>query len=508
MREGSLLASKKSKKKAVPEDLQVISGADMLASSASSDAADDLSRAQSVEYYSKERKRRGRRKAARVFLGVLLGALLLGAGVVWAYINNINDRLHANVTDELRTSLLTDDGGVPGDPFYMLLLGIDKDDGRAHSSEYGAEDYNYRTDTIIIARIDPRNVKVTLVSIHRDTLVDLGYNGKDKINAAFSIGGAPYIIDVVEEFADIPISHYAEVDMDRFARIVDTIGGVEVDLPVDVYDPTYTGIDLKAGVQTLDGHTAALLCRCRHGYDAYGDGDVFRAANQRMVIGAIIRKVLTLDPVTMANTISTMADSVTTDFSVGEILTLANQFRTLNVDEDIMTGMEPTNSMYVNETWYEICSVEAWQTMMTRVDQGLSPWSDESQDLTAGIAGSVGSISSAADEAAAAAEAGESHPDVEPEFSGTVQVLNGAGIDGLATRISASLSNWGFYTYSGDAGRWDYAQTLIIYNGEDHLAQAQAVNEALGGEMRVMANDGSYYTDADVLVILGTDAAY
>ncbi len=365
---------------------------------------DDIDRYYDVARYHNARNSKGLRKGIRIALIVVL-VIVLGVGIgAGLYFANINARLTENVTDDLRDQLTYTE---PGDPFYLLLLGVDKDESRVEDTEnYGADEHNYRSDSIMLCRIDPKNVKVTMVSIHRDTLINMDEHGQQKINAAYAFGGPAYATKIVSEFAGVPISHYAEVDLDRFISIVDQIGGITVDLPVPVYDPEYTGLDLPAGVQTLDGYDAAMLCRCRHGYDKYGDGDRFRAANQRMVFSEIIKKVLQSDPATIASTVSTMADSVTTDMNLGYILELVAQFQNLDVETDIMTGMEPTDGKLINGTWYEICIVDEWKKMMMRVDRGESPY-DESQgehDSTAGIAGGVGEEGARAAQAAANAD--------------------------------------------------------------------------------------------------------
>ena len=177
--------------------------------------------------------------------------------------------------------------------------------------------------------------------------------------------------------------------MDGMAAVVDAVGGIDVNLPVAVQDPYHTKLDLPAGEQHLDGKTAAKLCRARHAYDNYGGGDFYRAANQRTVIAAIAKKVLASDPVTMANTVSEMANMVKTDMSVGEIVSLASQMVGMDIENDIMSGQEPTKSVYTNETWYEICDIEAWQQMMERVDAGLSPLPEGEQADTDGISASL-----------------------------------------------------------------------------------------------------------------------
>lgn len=374
-----------------------------------------------VSRYRHHRMAEERKTGLRVTILCVLAFVLLVAAGIGVYISNINAKLSENVTAELREQLVET---TAGDPFYLLLLGVDKDQGRIEDTEnYGEDEHAYRSDSIMLCRIDPKNVKVTMVSIHRDTAINMDEHGLQKINAAYAFGGPAYTTQVVSEFADVPISHYAEVDLDRFISIVDQVGGVTVDLPVPVYDPEFTQLDLPAGKQTLNGDEAALLCRCRHGYDQYGDGDRYRAANQRMVFSEIIKKVLASDPATMAATVATMAESVTTDLSIPDILDLASQMRSLNVEEDIMSGMEPTDGVFADDAWYEACLVDQWRKMMTRVDQGLPPYDEESgeRDSTDGVAGSVGangggeSSDDSDEDSEGSEESGESEGDEAPE---------------------------------------------------------------------------------------------
>lgn len=465
---------------------------------ANTPSAATLTRARSTEHYQAKRKGRSRKKVLRVTL-IVVAVLVLGcAGAAWAYMNNIQSRLSSGLDSNLSSNLTET---AAGDPFYMLLMGIDKSWDRAESSEYGESDSAYRTDSILLARIDPANKRVTLVSIHRDTLVNLGSNGKQKINAAYSIGGASYAVSTISEFAGVPISHYAEIDFDQFCSIVDTIGGIDVNVPVACYDPDYTGAHIDAGEQTLNGEQALQLCRARHAYDSYGDGDLYRAANQRMVIAAIIKKIMTEDLASMTATVSDAANSISTDMSVTDILSLANSFRGMNVDENVYSGMNPTTSEYVNSTWYEISDNTAWKKMMTRVDDGLSPYENASDDPSQGIAGTTDTINNGDSSSTTSSSSSSS---ATTSYSGTVEVLNGSGVSGYAGRISSSLSSLGFTATSGNASG-TYSTTVIVYNGSEHEAQAKAVAQALGGEISVKANDGTYDTTTNVVVILGSD---
>ena len=474
----------------------------------------------SLDHYASARTKRKAKGAVRAVVITIIAVLALGCTVAFAYFSNISSKLNEGIDSALRGQLTET---ASGDPFYMLLIGIDKSWDRAESAEYGADDAAYRTDSILLARVDPSNKQVTLVSIHRDTLVDFGSDGgKQKINAAYSIGaakkdkgedtsGAAYTVETISKFAGVPITHYAEIDFDQFVSVVDTIGGIDVNVPVDVIDPKFTGANIKAGQQTINGEQALQLCRARHAYDKYGDGDVYRAANQRMVIGAILKKILASDPATITNTVNTLAGSVSTDLSVQDILSLATTFRGFDMNTNMYSGMEPTNSKIINGTWYEICDTKAWQKMMTRVNQGLSPYESESEDSALGVAG-AGTATKNADgstgAATSASTTGSSASDssAATDHSGTVEVLNGAGVNGLAGRVASSLSKQGFDTKAATADSYDYSTTRIIYVGDENKAKAQAVAESLGLS-NVRADDGTYSGEADVVVVLGQDMA-
>lgn len=458
-------------------------------------SANELSRRSSLTRYSDKRRSRGRRIIIRSVLIALAALVVVGISVAFAYVNNINTKLSSGVTEELLATL--SERKEPDNPFYMLLLGVDKGEERAETD--GEEYWNYRADTIILARIDPKDVKVTLVSIPRDTYVDMHENGQTKINAAYSYGGPSYMVQIVSEFADVPISHYAEFDFDGFTAIVDQIGGIDVNLPVPVSDPEYTTLELSAGEHHLNGWEALMLCRSRHAYDDYGGGDFFRAANQRMVISAISRRVLESDIVTMSGTVATLAEYTTTDMSVEDIVSLALQMKDLDIDNNFYSGQEPTISTYYDDLWYEICDTEAWQRMMRRVDAGLPPYSEEGEDFTAGIAGSISS--NAADTSARDSSAIEG---VEAVNEGTVLVLNAAGVDGLAGEYAERLNGAGFAAQAETANSIR-GSNLIVYNGEQNLGRARGVFDAIGEGADVKDNDGSWPTDYAVVLVLGTE---
>ncbi len=322
-----------------------------------------LSRGSSRAHYAQARSQRRTHRIVKTVLVCVLAIVVAAAGLGAAYLGNINSRLRKNIDSSLLGTLSKKEAGKP---FYMLLLGVDKDEARAKGSEYGSSEGAYRSDSIMLVRIDPQKKKATLVSIPRDLRVDMGEYGTQKINAAYALGGPTLAVKTVQKLSGVKISHYAEIDMDGMEKVVDAVGGVTVNLGVAVKDPKYTKLDLPAGKVKLNGKKAALLCRARHAYDSYGAGDFYRAANQRAVIAAVAKKVLSSDVATMTKTVTAMADMVHTDMSATDIVSLASDMRGMDTSKDIMTGMAPTDSSYISGGWYEILRESAWEKMMAR----------------------------------------------------------------------------------------------------------------------------------------------
>lgn len=440
----------------------------------------------------KQKKRRKRRiglTAAAIFLVVIL----IGAGAAFAFIYGIDRNLQNGIDDDLLASLATSDS--PSDPFYMLLIGVDKSEEREDSNEYGGA---YRTDSMILTRVDPKNCKITMVSIYRDTMVELKGHGKQKINAAYAFGGPSLAVKTVSELAGVPIHHYAEIDFNGFEDVVNSLGGVEVDVPMAINDPL-AGEPLEAGPQTLNGAQALTLCRSRHAYDNYGDGDMMRAANQRMIISAILKKVMSSDVATMTNTVNALSNYITTDFSVSSILGFANTFKDINIEEDVYSAMEPTVPLYENDIWWAILDEAPWREMMKRVDAGLPPTEEGLIDPNTGVTLAVvgdGGLSSKSRGSSVNSNA----------LSGVkIAVRNGAGINGVAADAAEILSELGAITDTGNADNSKYKNTIVVYNKDADKAQAQAIADALGIGQIKKNSGGTYSFTTDFLVVIGAD---
>jgi LCP family protein required for cell wall assembly len=142
---------------------------------------------------------------------------------------------------------------------------------------------------MMIAHIPDNSTKPTLLSLPRDSQVKIPGHGTSKINAAFSIGGAPLMLETVEGATGLHIDHYAELGFGGFANIVDAVGGVNMCIDKAMDDPV-TGVKIAAGCQTLDGAQALGFVRMRHSA-ATPRSDLDRIANQRKFIGALVSTI-------------------------------------------------------------------------------------------------------------------------------------------------------------------------------------------------------------------------
>ncbi len=422
----------------------------------------------------------------RIALIVLLVLVVVGGGAAFAYVNSISKNLHEGVDDELRDALVPTKMG--NEPFYMLLLGTDASEFR---EETGETDNVYRTDSMILARIDPVNKKATLVSIGRDITVDMGEHGQQKINAAYAFGGPAYAVQTVSKFAGVPISHYAEVDFDGFRAIVDSLGGVEVDVPVEINDSDAGGY-VPAGLQTLDGYQALALCRSRNSY-AYTAArpDDMRTANQRLVLGAIARKLLSSDIATIASSVQAMSSYVTTDLGLNDIIGLAQIMRGLDPDTDLYTASVPCQTQIIDGGYWDFVTQPDWDNMMKRIDAGLPPTDEAVVDE---VTGTVLATSGSGTKEAIV-------------HTASITVKNATNIDGLATNVRKQLLDAGYKdVIIGDVTPgFDYPNTLVLYDDPGRESAAEDVVSIIG-QGQAMKNDGSYLLlDSDLLVVIGDD---
>ncbi|WP_253199321.1 LCP family protein [Clostridium tagluense] len=177
-----------------------------------------------------------------------------------------------------------------GESCNILVMGVDV-------GTPGATNANdpKRTDTLILAHYDAKDKKISMVSIPRDTLIKIN-NKNQKINAAHAVGGVTYTVDAVEKLLGINIDYYGKINYEGFRKVIDAIGGVDIDIKrtMNYDDPTQNlSIHFEKGKIHLDGKKAEEFFRWRKNNDGSGlaDGDLGRIENQHMFISKIMDKI-------------------------------------------------------------------------------------------------------------------------------------------------------------------------------------------------------------------------
>ncbi len=192
----------------------------------------------------------------------------------------------------------------------ILVLGVDARSGETNS----------RSDTMILVTIDPQLDKAAIVSIPRDTRVQLKGGAVDKICAVNYLGGPKYAVEVVEKLMDTKIDYYVEMNFKGFKEIVDTLGGVTINVPQRMYKPT-EDIDLYPGTQKLNGRQALAFVR----YRDYVMGDIQRTAAQQEFLKALAGEILKPKTLTKLPTLVRQLDKhMDTDLKKSDMLRLAS----------------------------------------------------------------------------------------------------------------------------------------------------------------------------------------
>lgn len=222
----------------------------------------------------------------------------------------------------------------------VLLLGVDS---------RGEE--KARTDTIMLASINPKNDQVSLLSIPRDTRVKIK-GSWDKINAAYVYEGINGIEEQVKKITGLPIDYYAMVDFKAFTKVVDLYDGIDVVVPERFYHPS-EGIDLQPGPQHLDGKAALAYSRYRYTKD--NKGDLGRAERQQEVIKLVLKKISqTKNVFKIKDTVMIGLENVDTDLKLTSIKKIMETVKIINKvsKKEVNSYLLPGTNNKINGIWY------------------------------------------------------------------------------------------------------------------------------------------------------------
>lgn len=249
------------------------------------------------------------KKKIKIIISVILFFLIVGGGYTWFLVNKASSAVRNAAHDLARgdKSDLRDKAVKPiTNNVSVLVMGVDESDVRG--KEYGEA---IRTDALLLATFNKDSKTVKLLSIPRDTYTYIPVEKKkDKITHAHAYGstkngkdGGPQAsIDAVEKLLNVPVDYFVKFNFKSFMKIVDDLGGIEVDVPVEFTEQdskdNADAIHLKKGVQKLNSEEALALARTRH-----IDSDAMRGQRQQLVIEAILEKLTSVGSVTKVGNI-------------------------------------------------------------------------------------------------------------------------------------------------------------------------------------------------------------
>lgn len=369
-----------------------------------------------------------------------------------------------NIIKEISNLITSGDKKLAGendDRINFLLLGIG---GEGH-------DGPYLTDTIILASLKPSEKKVAMVSIPRDLLVEINPNNWQKINAVYTYGrlenkndGLTYTKEIIEKNFGLPIHYYFLIDFKGFEKIIDTLGGIEVNVeqsfadnayPLTADPPAWQTVSFQAGKQKMDGETALKFARSRHGNNGEGS-DFARAKRQQKIILAVKDKIFSFEtllrPTRVSGLFTMLNNSFQTNIKSWEVMKLYDLIKDLK-DKDVLNLVlddSPNNYLYssiLEDGTYALLpkggNFSAIQSLLTNIFQ------------TSQIR----------------------------EENAYLEILNGTKIEGLAYQTALALESFGLKIKNyANAKTQDY-QTTIIYdltNGQKNKS-LEIIRNQVGG---------------------------
>ena len=425
------------------------------------------------------RRRKSRTKRILGWTAFALALLLIVVGgyATYSYFRFVNGVKHVDVIAASNKPAHDVDGATQN----ILLVGDDHRPDNASQAELNqlgttADGGGTNTDTMMILHIPSDGKSATLISLPRDSWVNVPGHGMNKLNAAFSLGGggtdptsgAKLLIQTVQNLTGLTIDHYVRVSLLGFYDIAQALGPIQVCLKNAVNDP-YSQANFPAGVSTLDAHQALAFVRQRHGLPR---GDLDRVVRQQYFLSVEAHKFLSAGTLLNPGKLSSVLDAVSASLETDPGL----DFLALGAQLQGLTGGK-IQSATIPISGTPTITVDGTDVSIVQVDTNAMP----------AFIQSLTGTPSAYDGATAA----------KPSDT-TVTVLNGGSANGAATTATATFTAAGFKT--GTPGNASSRTATVIQYPSGSEAQAKAVAAYLPG-----ASVQQTSTVKGVTVILGGD---
>jgi LCP family protein required for cell wall assembly len=283
--------------------------------------------------------RRGFRKLSlyiRIIIIVISSIIFIGgvgAGVFFFYINSANRTINSITTTEIESILAPIES--PQEPVTILILGRDT---RNTENDAG------RADIIMLIYLNPKENTGSLLSIPRDTLVEIPGYGEDKINAAYAYGGEELMIKTISSFLGAEINHYVTLDFEGFVDLIDALGGVDITIDRPIVDPK-SGANFSAGNHHLTGEQALSYTRSR----STELGDIGRIQRQQQLFKELLKQKLNVKYLSSAPYyFNILIENTRTDLDILTILKYSKAVLSFN-SENFETAIIPSHPDWIND---------------------------------------------------------------------------------------------------------------------------------------------------------------
>jgi LCP family protein required for cell wall assembly len=289
--------------------------------------------------------RQARRQRAMLTVAAVVSALVLvtsgGAWAVTTYVTGHLGRLSVGTS-----------GTPESGPLNILVAGVDERSGLTPLQErqlHVGHDVSTNSDTLMLVHVPADHSYVQVVSLPRDSWVNIPGHGMNKINAAFGLGGPKLMVQTVAAATGLTINDYIEVNFLGFVKVIDALGGVNICLPFAV-DDADSGLNLSAGVHHVDGITALEYARDRHSFAA---SDLARIDDQQQLMATILSKAASTgtlsDPFKLRQVISSVTSAIQVDQGFN-LVSLASQLSGIRPQNVAFTTVPLSNLSYETPT--------------------------------------------------------------------------------------------------------------------------------------------------------------
>ncbi len=331
-----------------------------------------------------------------------------------------------------------------------------------------------RSDTIMVMHLDAEKNRIGVLSIPRDTRVNIPTVGLTKINHAYAYGGVPLLKRTVTEFLGIPVDYYIKVNLAGVQNLVDEMGGLDVNIPKNMYYVDQAGdlyIDLKKGTQHINGQQSVQFLRFRHDEGA----DLTRIQRQQVFIKSFANKVIDLtSDADLPVVVSKLSMAIETDMSNKEMAGLAVQFRDAIQASRVDTGTVPGSVTIISGISYWRPDIASMDQTISTVLMGLDTkrdllvskveTSDKSASQEARRSVTLKEVNRISKQSELAAKNKSTQHVLKTIKKGmVVEVLNGTGIHGEANRVAAHLKSMGVTVKrTANAGSFGYQKSMVV----------------------------------------------